>query len=178
MFGTLAVVDWIALILATILLTAAVAAVVVAVIAARHRNRNVPLAHASVEPTRVDDPGDAATTLDLRDLGTETPPQSPPVRTDVVEPTSAASSAAERARKLRDRPEPDATPPSRTGAPKHAATASNPATPPMGSRRTGFELRRPGFFEDPVGRHEQRYWDGKRWTEHVKENGRRFVDPL
>lgn len=42
----------------------------------------------------------------------------------------------------------------------------------------GFSVRKPGFFEDPIGRHEQRYWDGSGWTEHCKEGEQRFSDPL
>jgi hypothetical protein len=30
---------------------------------------------------------------------------------------------------------------------------------------------------DPFGRHESRYWDGSRWTEHVASRGRQEVDP-
>jgi len=29
---------------------------------------------------------------------------------------------------------------------------------------------------DPSGRHEQRYWDGLRWTEHVTTNGGTDID--
>ena len=42
----------------------------------------------------------------------------------------------------------------------------------------GFSVRPPGFFDDPIGRHEQRYWDGSGWTEHCKEGEERFTDPL
>jgi uncharacterized protein YxjI len=35
----------------------------------------------------------------------------------------------------------------------------------------------PGWFADPLGRHEMRYWDGARWTEHVASHGRQSVDP-
>lgn len=35
----------------------------------------------------------------------------------------------------------------------------------------------PGWFPDPLGRHEQRYWDGQQWTEHVASHGRQSVDP-
>lgn len=42
----------------------------------------------------------------------------------------------------------------------------------------GFKARNPGFFEDPMGRHDLRYWDGHAWTEYVKEHGERFTDPL
>lgn len=45
-------------------------------------------------------------------------------------------------------------------------------------RTEGFKARTPGFFDDPMGRHELRYWDGHTWTEYVKEHGERFTDPL
>ncbi|MEO5838644.1 MAG: phospholipid scramblase-related protein [Acidimicrobiales bacterium] len=35
----------------------------------------------------------------------------------------------------------------------------------------------PGWFPDPLGRHEQRYWDGQQWSEHVTSHGRQGVDP-
>jgi hypothetical protein len=34
-----------------------------------------------------------------------------------------------------------------------------------------------GWYPDPFGRHESRYWDGQRWTEHVASHGRQAVDP-
>ena len=34
----------------------------------------------------------------------------------------------------------------------------------------------PGWYPDPYGRHETRYWDGGRWTEHVASHGRQGVD--
>ncbi len=33
-----------------------------------------------------------------------------------------------------------------------------------------------GWYPDPFGRHESRYWDGQRWTEHVASHGRQSVD--
>jgi hypothetical protein len=36
----------------------------------------------------------------------------------------------------------------------------------------------PGWFPDVTHRHELRYWDGRRWTEHVVDAGSRDVDPL
>jgi uncharacterized protein YxjI len=33
------------------------------------------------------------------------------------------------------------------------------------------------WHPDPYGRHELRYWDGTRWTEHVSSNGQQAVDP-
>ena len=32
------------------------------------------------------------------------------------------------------------------------------------------------WYPDPSGRHEHRYWDGTRWTEHVSSHGRQGVD--
>jgi hypothetical protein len=34
-----------------------------------------------------------------------------------------------------------------------------------------------GWFTDPGGRHEFRYWDGQRWTEHVSDRGALAIDP-
>jgi preprotein translocase subunit SecF len=35
-----------------------------------------------------------------------------------------------------------------------------------------------GWFADPGRRHELRYWDGQRWTEHVSDRGTQGVDPI
>jgi hypothetical protein len=35
-----------------------------------------------------------------------------------------------------------------------------------------------GWFADPSRRHELRYWDEHRWTEHVADHGTQAVDPL
>jgi hypothetical protein len=35
----------------------------------------------------------------------------------------------------------------------------------------------PGWYPDPYRRHESRYWDGGRWTEHVSDAGSAAVDP-
>ena len=34
-----------------------------------------------------------------------------------------------------------------------------------------------GWYADPSGRHEKRYFDGYQWTEHVNSHGRSSVDP-
>jgi uncharacterized protein YxjI len=34
-----------------------------------------------------------------------------------------------------------------------------------------------GWYADPSGRHEQRYYDGMQWTEHVHSHGRQSIDP-
>jgi uncharacterized protein YxjI len=35
----------------------------------------------------------------------------------------------------------------------------------------------PGWYADPFGRHEARYFDGANWTEHVSSHGRQSTDP-
>jgi len=35
----------------------------------------------------------------------------------------------------------------------------------------------PGWLVDPTGRHEQRYWSGSEWTEHVTDAGAPGIDP-
>ncbi|HEV7203313.1 MAG TPA: phospholipid scramblase-related protein [Jatrophihabitans sp.] len=34
-----------------------------------------------------------------------------------------------------------------------------------------------GWYADPSGRHEKRYFDGQQWTEHVNSHGRPGIDP-
>ena len=34
-----------------------------------------------------------------------------------------------------------------------------------------------GWYADPSGRYELRYWDGNAWTEHVSRSGQQFTDP-
>jgi hypothetical protein len=35
-----------------------------------------------------------------------------------------------------------------------------------------------GWYPDPAGRHEQRWYDGTAWTDHVVDGGARAEDPL
>jgi hypothetical protein len=37
-------------------------------------------------------------------------------------------------------------------------------------------VRTPGWFPDPAGRHEHRWWDGERWTVQVADHGVTSVD--
>jgi hypothetical protein len=36
----------------------------------------------------------------------------------------------------------------------------------------------PGWYADPRGRHQIRYWDGTRWTENCADDGVAVVDPV
>jgi hypothetical protein len=48
--------------------------------------------------------------------------------------------------------------------PETPAAAAEPAVPA-------------GWYADPSGRFELRYWDGTAWTEHVSRAGQQFTDP-
>lgn len=232
MFTDLAVIDWIALVFAAVLLAAALAAAFLAYITTSRSDRPAAAAlakwksrpaHAAGSPdidirNEPDDetaahgdrsprPAHAAeedTVLDL-DAGAD----EAVVSAAVAEPSiDADRRLAERAARLRGRPFPET--PSTTGSTsstssgstklehrsrvQQVATARVPAhaevirAPSMRSgvssspgnfdRAEGFKARNPGFFDDPMGRHELRYWDGHTWTEYVKEHGERFTDPL
>ncbi|HVT76068.1 MAG TPA: Ltp family lipoprotein [Acidimicrobiales bacterium] len=43
------------------------------------------------------------------------------------------------------------------------------------TNRTGND---PGWAPDPSGRHQLRFWDGARWTDHVNDGGVPGVDPV
>jgi hypothetical protein len=48
-----------------------------------------------------------------------------------------------------------------------AQQATAPATPAVPA----------GWYADPAGRFELRYWDGTAWTEHVSRGGQQYTDP-
>lgn len=35
-----------------------------------------------------------------------------------------------------------------------------------------------GWYQDPTGRHQLRYWDSQRWTQHVSDDGLQSIDPM
>jgi hypothetical protein len=52
------------------------------------------------------------------------------------------------------------------------------ATPPPSDRGPDeASSTQPSWHPDPSGRHETRWWDGTRWTEHVQDQGRPSLDP-
>ncbi|HEV3282399.1 MAG TPA: DUF2510 domain-containing protein [Acidimicrobiales bacterium] len=61
---------------------------------------------------------------------------------------------------------------SRPGPP--AAPAATKVTPRGPSADSGVA---PGWFRDPTGRHELRYWSGSEWTDHVVDGGVPAADP-
>lgn len=42
---------------------------------------------------------------------------------------------------------------------------------PEDARRANTAFAAAGWFEDPTGAHELRYWDGEAWTDHVSDGG-------
>ena len=58
-------------------------------------------------------------------------------------------------------PEPEPEPAPAAAAPEPAPVVTTPA----------------GWYPDPAGRYELRYWDGTQWTEHVARQGQQFTDP-
>jgi hypothetical protein len=76
---------------------------------------------------------------------------------------------------------------SNTGSTTPAATgwgsgaASTPATPAATAPTSPATPATPavpaGWYHDPAGRYELRYWDGSAWTEHVSRNGQQYTDP-
>ena len=195
----LALIDWIALAFSAVLLATAAAAATIAYATSLHRSKGP---RSSVKPLSF-----VRSTL-LRStpqhaLGStnsvepDLPPSSTSVRADKVVLTPALDADAKlaaRAAKLRRRPIPEKTgyehkkrvvSVAPNGTPAHAKEATRLSERPAGGvaivhfdRTEGFKARTPGFFDDPMGRHELRYWDGHSWTEYVKEHGERFTDPL
>ncbi len=222
MFSDLALIDWIALVFAAVMLAAAAAAGIVAYATAKNRpvrsldqvghkpahaasaSRPVESAAVPVSASRASAPSDdiievPAPPLLVGSGGAPVPEAAPPSDEHAnvmsngasVEPSSPEATVAARAAKLRRRPVPEtesghkrivsAVEPKRmpAHAPNRAFVHSSAGQLTIDKDHTeGFAARTPGFFEDPVGRHELRYWDGHRWTEYVKEHGERFTDPL
>ena len=61
-----------------------------------------------------------------------------------------------------------------------AAQVSEPETQsePAAEAAAAAESAVPaGWYADPSGRFELRYWDGTAWTEHVSRAGQQFTDP-
>lgn len=208
MFTDLAVIDWIALVIAAVLLAAACAAAVIAFATSSSRKNRVGRTKSkssdSEESITIESPVPPRVPV-------AEPPTSrvytPNHRETVTVPdddSDAARKLADRAARLRGRPVPEFAAPHEVVAPherqvlEHALRVQNVAVASSAAhakhsgslranvgpvegiydRAKGFKPRKPGFFEDPMGRHELRYWDGHTWTEYVKESGERFTDPL
>ena len=67
---------------------------------------------------------------------------------------------------------PAAVTPIESAVPVTAAAASTPSNATVAITHTPA-----GWYPDPSGRYEMRYWDGLAWTEHVSRQGQQFTDP-
>ena len=114
-------------------------------------------------------------------LPTEPPPGQPPLWTTQPYPPphesheGATSPPAAGPEASAPPPYPGGGPPpypATTAAPPYPTTAAFPAGPPQTSAPPF------GWYPDPSSRHEQRYWDGTRWTDHVADGGQQSDDPL
>jgi hypothetical protein len=70
-------------------------------------------------------------------------------------------------------PEPQ---PATTYEPQPAATSYTPA-PAAAAPAAASPAVPAGWYADPAGRFELRYWDGGTWTEHVSRAGQQYTDP-
>jgi hypothetical protein len=60
--------------------------------------------------------------------------------------------------------------------PQSTARATQPAA--AAAATAGADSSAPaGWYADPAGRYELRYWDGAQWTEHVSRAGQQYTDP-
>jgi Protein of unknown function (DUF2510) len=57
-------------------------------------------------------------------------------------------------------------------APQAGSTA-----PSQGTGTASFRGIAPGWLADPFAKHDQRYWSGTNWTEHVSDGGVPSTDP-
>src|SRR4051812_16316619 len=64
--------------------------------------------------------------------------------------------------------------PAAAAAPAAVAAAPAPAAAPDPAPAPAVPA---GWYADPAGRFELRYWDGTTWTEHVSRSGQQFTDP-
>jgi Protein of unknown function (DUF2510) len=70
------------------------------------------------------------------------------------------------------------TTPAAAPAAAAAAAAATPAAAPTPDPAPAAAPAVPaGWYADPAGRFELRYWDGSTWTEHVSRAGQQFTDP-
>jgi Protein of unknown function (DUF2510) len=73
---------------------------------------------------------------------------------------------------MRSRPGP---PPGMSLFQNEPSPSTPPARPRTGPTYTGIPA---GWMADPSGKHDERYWSGTEWTEHVMNDGTPAIDPL
>jgi hypothetical protein len=140
---------------------------------------------------------DAASPASM-EASVEASPAAEPVEETPFVPAAAAVAAVDEAPTAVDEPAGWATAPAEAEVPAEATVAdlatqvSEPepvaAEPepepepvvaePVAEAAPAVESAVPaGWYADPSGRFELRYWDGTAWTEHVSRAGQQFTDP-
>lgn len=59
---------------------------------------------------------------------------------------------------------------------EHSSAQAAEASP--AAEQEGPSSARADWYPDPLGRHQQRYWDGSSWTDHVADEGTQGTDPI
>lgn len=92
-------------------------------------------------------------------LGVRSATAGPPPQAGMAMTTPASQAAAVSQAAAAPQPAPAAP-----AAPQPAAVSPVAAQTPVAAQPTGW-------FPDPSGRHQLRYWDGTAWSQHVADNG-------
>ena len=105
-------------------------------------------------------------------------PVEAPVESAVEAPVEAAVVAAAVAEPAgwAVAPEPAPLAPIAEAAPAPAPYTPAPAPAPAYAPAPAAPAVPSGWYADPAGRFELRYWDGGAWTEHVSRAGQQFTD--
>ena len=119
--------------------------------------------------------------------GVDTPAEEAPAVADTPFVPVAAAVAAEEAPAAVEEPAGWATAPEETADTAAEASVADlaaqvsepePVAEPVVEAAPAAESAVPaGWYADPSGRFELRYWDGAAWTEHVSRAGQQFTDP-
>ncbi len=89
--------------------------------------------------------------------------------------TGAGPAAASEPAGWGSAPESSTTPATSVGSATTSTAATQVASSPPSTPTTPAVP--PGWYTDPAGRYELRYWDGSAWTEHVSRAGQQYRDP-
>ena len=103
---------------------------------------------------------------------------------EAAEPEAAVEAAPVEAAPVEAAPAPAAEPAGWAVAPDpaplapiaEAAPAYTPAPAPAYTPEPATPAVPAGWYADPAGRFELRYWDGSTWTEHVSRGGQQSTD--
>ncbi len=98
-------------------------------------------------------------------------PASPPVEPTGVQPAVTIAPAAV------STPATPAAIPSYEPVAAATPAAATPAAATPAAESAAAPTVPAGWYADPAGRFELRYWDGSTWTEHVSRAGQQFTDP-